>query len=169
MISIQRLAGRGWLLPLSRREIQELVSRLLVALDIRNVALDISFVDDVEIARLNRAFLGLEGPTNVLSFPPEGLLGEAAHDLAETYAASAQTCLSPTPDIPEGCRYLGMIALSLETLAREASLYRQAPLEHCLRLLTHAVLHLAGVEHGHEMELLTEKALAAALAHTAVV
>jgi len=35
--------------------------------------------------------------------------------------------------------------------------------------LTHAVLHLAGVEHGEEMERLTEKALEAVIGHPAVV
>jgi probable rRNA maturation factor len=168
MITIQRLIGRGWLLPLSRREIQELVSELLEALELGNTALDISFVDDAEIARLNHAFLGLPGPTNVLSFPPGEFPSEDPQALTETYAASEKTCLPATPETPEGCRYLGMIALSLETLQREALLYGQAPLEHCFRLLTHGVLHLAGVEHGEEMERLTEKALGRLSAHPAL-
>lgn len=169
MITIQRLLGRGWLLPLSRREIQELVSELLEVLEIRDAALDISFVDDAEITRLNRAFLGLDGPTNVLSFPPGEFPSEDPQRLAETYASSSETCLPATPELPEGCRYLGMIALSLETLQREAALYGQAPLEHCFRLLAHGVLHLAGVEHGEEMERLTEKALSRLSAHPALV
>jgi len=161
MITIQRLEGRGWLLPLSRREIHDLVKELLKALEISDAALDVSFVDDVEIARMNRAFLGLEGPTNVLGFPPETFQDEFYNDLAETYAASTEYCFPATSQVPQGCRYLGMVAISLETLVREATLYGQNPLEHCLRLLTHAVLHLAGHEHGAEMESLTDKALSA--------
>lgn len=121
-------------LPLSRGEAAELLSRLLEALGLGGASVEVRFVDDAEIARLNREFLGLPGPTNVLSFPAED------------------------PSRPD---YLGELALSVETLGREAVLYGQDPREHLVRLLAHGLLHLAGHEHGQVMEALTEQGVEA--------
>jgi len=119
-------------LPLSRREAEPLLLGLLDALGLTGSELEVRLVDDAEIARLNREFLGLPGPTNVLSFPA---------------------------DDPERPGYLGEIALSVDTLGREAALYGQAPREHLTRLLAHGVLHLAGYDHGEAMEAMTDLAV----------
>ena len=120
-------------LPLSKSEITPLLARLLTVLGISGASVEVRFVDDVEIARLNGEFLNLPGPTNVLSFPSED---------------------SDRPD------YLGEIALSVDTLAREAALYGQDPTEHLVRLLAHGLLHLAGYDHGRLMEEMTDMAVA---------
>lgn len=96
--------------------------------------LNLALVDDAAMADLNRRHLGCSGPTNVLAFPS----GE------------------------EGS--LGEIALSPAACLREARLYGQDPVLHLARLLAHALLHLAGLDHGPEMEALTEAAAAQALA-----
>lgn len=120
-------------LPLSRAEMRPLLKRLLAALDLSGASLEVRFVDDAEMARLNASHLGLPGPTNVLSFPAED---------------------------PERPDYLGELALSVDTLRREATLYGQPPEEHLIRLLAHGLLHLAGYEHGPNMEAMTDMAVA---------
>ena len=124
-------------LPVSRFELAALCETVLAALDLDGREFDLRVVGDAEIAALNRDYLGLPGPTNVLSFPAED------------------------PDRPE---YLGEMALSLDTVAREAFLYGQDPLTHMGRLLAHGFLHLAGLDHGPVMEALTEVAAEAVAA-----
>jgi len=91
--------------------------------------LEVLITGDADSAALNRAFSGLPGPTNVLAFP-------------------ADDDESP-----------GQIALNADALSRECLLYGQAPAEHATRLLAHALLHLAGYDHGPEMYDLTEAAV----------
>ena len=130
MIGVARgLAHTG--LPVSRREMAALCRAVLHALDLDGRDFDLRVVGDAEMARLNRDFLGLCGPTNVLSFP--------ADDPAR-------------PD------FLGEMAVSFDTASREAFLYGQDPRGHLTRLLAHGFLHLAGFDHGPLMEALTEAA-----------
>lgn len=123
-------------LPLSRRELGSLLGRILAALDLSASSLSLTLIDDRGIAMLNSRFLGCEGPTNILSFPSEA---------------------------PGGKGDLGELYLSVETFERECFLYGQRPLEHLARLLAHGVLHLAGHDHGEEMDALTDLAVAAVL------
>ena len=124
-------------LPASRPEIAALCDALLDALDLDGRDFDLTLADDAAIAALNSEFLGLTGPTNILSFPAED------------------------PDRPD---YLGELALSLDAVRREAFLYGQPPGLHMARLLAHGFLHLAGLDHGPLMESLTETAAESAAA-----
>ncbi len=119
-------------LPVSRSELRRLVTEALNALGLSGRCVGLRVVSDMEMAALNAQFLGLPGPTNVLSFP--------AND----------------PDQPG---YLGDIAIGAETVAREAFLYGQDPAGHLARMLCHGILHLAGLDHGPEMFDLTESAV----------
>lgn len=119
-------------LPVSRSELRRLVTEAVDALGLSGRSLGLRVVPDMEMAALNARFLGLPGPTNVLSFP--------AND----------------PDQPD---YLGDIAIGAETVAREAFLYGQDPARHLARMLCHGILHLAGLDHGPEMFDLTESAV----------
>lgn len=133
MISIERNTPADPRLPLSRRELEALLERLMTTLGLSG-DLTLALVDEAAMAGLNRRHLGCSGPTNVLAFPGEG----------------------------EGA--LGEIALCPAVCLREARLYGQDPALHLARLLAHALLHLAGLDHGPEMEALTESAAARALA-----
>ena len=141
MISLIRKSRLSYLLPMARIECLQALERILQVLGLAGAGIEIMLVDDAEMASLNKEFLGLQGPTNVLSFPFEGD-GEGL----------------PEQDGPA----LGSIALSLETLDREALLYGQDPAGHFYRLASHAVLHLAGFPHGPEMDALTLEAVDAA-------
>jgi len=134
------LRDKGLLLPpgfpLGRVELGRLLEAILEALGLEGASCDLRLTDDAGIARTNHEFRELRGPTNVLSFPSGEEPGLGA--------------------------FLGDLVLSVDTLAREAFLYGQDPGEHTVRLLAHGILHLAGLDHGEEMEALTEAAVAAA-------
>jgi len=79
------------------------------------------FCDDANIRELNRQFRGQDKPTNVLSFPgPEPL--ETAH-------------------------FLGDIAITYETVAREAQEQGKSLEQHCRHMIVHGFLHLMGYDH----------------------
>ena len=86
--------------------------------------------------------MGCHGPTNVLSFPLDESLAETGDDDAPVQ--------------------LGGLVLSVDALHREALLYGQDVREHCLRLLAHGLGHLAGYDHGPEMDGLCEAMLSGA-------
>lgn len=83
--------------------------------------------------------------------------------MAEVNAAHL-SCPGPTNvlSFPGGPGMAGTLLLSLDTLERECLFYGQAPREHLLRLLAHGMAHLAGLDHGPEMD-----ALCAALTEAA--
>jgi probable rRNA maturation factor len=115
--------------PLAPRELSLFTLRLLALLGLESLNPEIRLVEDREIARLNSEYLGISGPTNVLSFPLED------EDSS------------------------GLVVLSMDAVLRESFLYGQSPLEQLTRLLAHALLHLAGLDHGPAMDELTELAV----------
>jgi probable rRNA maturation factor len=92
------------------------------------VELSLLLTDDAGVQALNRAWRGLDKPTNVLSFPGSGL---------------------PAPD---GVRHLGDIALAFETIAREAEAQGTSLAHHVAHLIVHGVLHLIGHDHEEDEE-----------------
>ncbi len=125
-----RLQGRtGACAAVSRRELTRSLEQILKRFGLAGYGVDLLLTDDRTITALNRRFLGLAGPTNVLSFP-------------EVEASSEKR--------------LGQICLSVDTLFREARLYAQDPASHLIRLLSHGVLHLAGYAHGRRMQEMTD-------------
>lgn len=120
--------------PISSSEIKVLMGAILKSLEVDGRGLEIKLVSDADMALLHAQFLGIHGPTNVLSFP-----AESAED------------------------GLGCLVISVDTLTREADLYGQELREHLVRLLTHGVLHLMGIDHGPVMDSLIQKVLLASL------
>lgn len=148
--------GRPWFAAVARAA--------LAALGLAGADLEIRLVDDAAMAALNEEFLGCPGPTNVLAF--EAGQGGGADGPAAGHAAGPQEGPENSPEDGQGGgpRGLGQVALSLPTARREALLYGQDEPAHCARLLVHAVLHLAGFDHGEAMEAETERILPLALA-----
>lgn len=122
-------------LPACREDLARRTARLMAALGLSDRCVEATLVGDREMARLNADFLGLPGPTNVLSF-------EAGDDTG----------------VKGG--YLGEVVVSGDTCIREAQLYGQDPSQHFDRLLGHGLLHLAGYPHGPAMDALLDAALA---------
>jgi len=96
----------------------------------------VCLVTDAEIARLNRAYRGKAGPTDVLSFPANGSCAPlpAAAESASTGEAASGV-------------HWGDIAISPAAARRNARLLgRNLDQELCV-LILHGVLHLAGYDH----------------------
>ncbi|MFN0147077.1 MAG: rRNA maturation RNase YbeY [Dehalococcoidia bacterium] len=94
-------------------------------------ALAILLCDDNEIREMNRQFLGIDEPTDVLSFPDE------ADDFV---VGMAQTPL------------LGDIALALPTAVRQAAEVGHSLDAEASHLLVHGILHLCGYDHVDDPE-----------------
>lgn len=104
-----------------------LLSLLQFVADEENVRGDVSIkiCDDVEMARLHRDFMGIDGPTDVMSFP--GGSGE-----------------SHGAFFGKGEAYLGDIAVSFQTAERQAIEAGHSAAREIVFLILHGFLHLAG-------------------------
>lgn len=158
MLILRRVPGLGWMLPLAPGDLRAVFTAMLEATGLSDCTVELDMVGDEEIARLNAAHLGCGGPTNILSFP--------ADEAPRTGHSPAPEAPVPAPlgsDAASAPCHLGWLVLSLDTWQRECLLYGQDPVEHALRLLAHGLGHLAGYDHGPEMDEFTDAALHAAL------
>jgi len=183
-IAVYLETGRGWQLPLGRTGLTRAMDAMCRAVGLEDASLELRLTGDAEIEQLNREFLGCPGPTNVLSFPasdvtldrdvPDGDVEDYYPDDdgcgcedAPTDEDSAEASDMPSDAVSDADTdtqlHLGALALSLDAVAREAFLYGQDPVEHGLRLLAHGLAHLAGYDHGPDMDAFADTALAAAL------
>ncbi len=78
---------------------------------------------DAAMQDLNSRFRGKDAPTNVLSFPADGVAG-----------------------------FLGDIALARETCIREAAERNISLRNHAAHLIVHGILHLIGYDHQSDAE-----------------
>ncbi len=103
--------------------------------------LTICLVSDAAIARMNRAFRGKQGPTDVLSFPADGAESRQGRGTAEARRGpDRRGILSSTS-------YLGDIAISAEMARRNARRLGRSLPDELRVLMLHGVLHLAGYDH----------------------
>lgn len=89
--------------------------------------ISILLCDDGRMQELNSRYRGKDRPTDVLSF------GDEPHT-------------RPTAEADRVVR--GDIAISLDTLRRNAAAYGVTDDEELKRLVVHGLLHLAGMDHG---------------------
>ena len=97
---------------------------VLSDLDCNEAELSLLFTDDREISRLNKQYLGRNGPTNVLAFPISG---------------------GPQPDPDTGM--LGDVVISVDTAISESKSVGESIEETIFRLLIHGILHLLHYDH----------------------
>jgi len=141
MIRVPRNPALAWL-PLDRHEsaacLETMLRRIAPATRASGRVPDLEMIclRDAEIARLNADCLGCAGPTNILAWPP-GRIG------AIGFSGGTE---------PEDA--LGMLALSVDAVRREARLYGQEPKAYCRRLLAHGLAHVLGYDHGPAMDAL---------------
>jgi rRNA maturation RNase YbeY len=90
---------------------------LLLALELEGAELSVVLCNDARMAELNSAWRGVEGPTDVLSFPQED-----AH-------------------------LLGDLVISLDTADRQARERSHTLQDELRILLVHGMLHLLGYDH----------------------
>ena len=84
--------------------------------------------DDAQLRELNLQWMGIDAPTDVLSFP------------------------SDETDPETDSRYLGDILISVEYAARQATSAGHAPEAEVQLLVIHGVLHLMGHDHAEADE-----------------
>jgi len=90
----------------------------------RDTELSIVLTDEVRLQKLNREYLGIDAPTDVLSFPASEI------------------------DPETGAPYIGDILISIPRARSQAEMAGH-PLESEVQLLVvHGVLHLLGHDHG---------------------
>lgn len=90
---------------------------------------------DLLLGGLNRQYRGVEGPTNVLSFPAL----EAPQKAARAWPRGAPLLL-------------GDLVLAFETIEAESARSGKSLADHLAHLVVHGVLHLAGYDHATEGE-----------------
>ena len=87
---------------------------------------------DDDIREMNHLYRGFDQVTNVLAFPSD-------HDLQWSF------------DIPKSEKTIGDIAIAGQTVLNEAMKSGITARDHLLHLFTHAVLHLLGYDHDHDI------------------
>ena len=129
--------------------------------------------DDAELADLNATHLGVEGPTDVLSFPmlpPEAFPGHAAQPWprGEDDRSDAIARIHATFAQPLGRRmHVGDIVISVERAAAQArdgrggqtGDVRWSPADEIRLLAVHGALHLCGWDHAEPDEETAMRAL----------
>lgn len=115
-----------------------------------NCEVSIAFVDDDEMARLNRDFRGKSGPTDVLSFECDGLDDGFGGDPAGA-------------GVPVE---LGDVIIAPDVARRQSSRFEHSFEAEVSLLLVHGILHLCGYDHieddeAEEMEAREREILAA--------
>lgn len=89
---------------------------------------NVTFVDDIEIKRMNSEFRNIDNSTDVLSFP----LGENG-----IYDINPET----------GAKMLGDVVISVEHAFAQADLYGHGIEREIAFLTVHSMLHLLGYDH----------------------
>lgn len=147
-------------LPFGRRELEAVIQAMLERAGVAEALVDLALLDDAAMQTLHATALGCPGPTNILSFP-------ASDAEREDGATPERPGIASVPGRRGGSRepgasrrmrgmWVGSLALSVDTLRREAFLYGQTVDEHAVRLLAHGLAHLLGHDHGPAMDALTE-------------
>ncbi len=134
------------------------IARVLTAERIDSAEISLALVDDSEIQRVHREFLGHDYPTDVISF----LLNDEATPCGESgrnsptdvVAAFARTREShalasvATVDRSDAVisRLEGEVIVSTETALREAAAHGWSPADEVLLYVVHGLLHLCGYD-----------------------
>jgi len=118
------------LLERAARLTLEISTRLDPNLEPDSVDADITIVltDDTQLHELNREFLGVDAPTDVLSFPSDEV------------------------DPETGSQYLGDIIISIPRAAQQAQVGGHSLEAEVQLLVVHGTLHLLGHDHAEAEE-----------------
>ncbi|WP_103062857.1 rRNA maturation RNase YbeY [Actinomyces qiguomingii] len=120
--------------PIDAAEFAALADHVLSNMHVSPLAeLNILFIDPEPMAELHVRWLGLEGPTDVMSFPMDELRPGTAENEA-----------------PPGT--LGDVVLCPQVAARQALEAGHSAVEEMLLLTVHGILHLLGYDHAEPAE-----------------
>jgi probable rRNA maturation factor len=114
--------------PLAEQTVRDAIAAAAAELRAPEGEVSVVLTDDASIQKLNRAWRGIDKPTNVLSFP-----------------AAKPGLQGPQP-------LLGDVIVAYETLAREAAEEAKPFLHHLAHIAVHGYLHLLGYDHQTDSE-----------------
>jgi probable rRNA maturation factor len=115
---VQRGAGK----KLSSRKIKKIALTILELVAEKNAELSLALIGNLEMKKLNGQYRNKDYPTDVLSFPIEGV-------------------------VPEETRLLGDVIISVEKAAEQAKARGHSSEQELITLLIHGVVHLLGYDH----------------------
>lgn len=115
---LQRGAGK----KLSARKIKKIALTILELVGEKNAELSLALIGSVEMKKLNAKYRKKDYPTDVLSFPIEGI-------------------------VPKETRLLGDVVVSVEKAAEQAKARGYSPEQEMVTLLIHGIVHLMGYDH----------------------
>ena len=95
----------------------------------------VTFVSNDELARLNKEYRGMEGPTDVLSFECDNIDDEVSQAAGE-----------------DALYELGDIVIAPDVAAAQSDDYGTSIVEEFELLLVHGILHLCGMDHVEDAE-----------------
>lgn len=121
------------------RNIKEISAAIKSYLTISGEA-SIKWCSDKEIQELNYQFRGINKPTNVLSFPSQENNPPRLRGGGEGGSGGGKAV------------YLGDIAISLETVRREAQEQGKEFEHHLTHMIVHGILHLMGYDHEQDAQ-----------------
>ncbi len=132
-----------------RRPLQIFLQQVERELGLGESDVTICLVSDAEIARMNEAFRGKKGPTDVLSFPAEnpGAVLLRGRKRTKTREAKGTEKDRGEPKALATKRYLGDIAIAPLTAERYAKKNGRSVNNELRMLILHGVLHLMGYDH----------------------
>jgi probable rRNA maturation factor len=104
------------------RKLKTAALKILQLIEQDQAELSIALIGDAEMRKLNARFRHKDYPTDVLSFPVEGVL-------------------------PGAERLLGDVIISVDKAQQQAKERRRSLAEEMITLLIHGILHLLGYDH----------------------
>ena len=127
-----------------------LAEQALVAEGIEGeVELSVIFVDEAHMADLNQTFMGHDGPTDVLSFPLDGV----ADGGPDVFTAGLSPAGGGAPFDPDDVPLLlGDVFICPAVAAAQAGGHAGSYDDEIALLLVHGVLHILGFDHAVDAE-----------------
>jgi len=118
------IVNRQRRVPIAIDPLQQFYERVQRELGFAPESVTIQLISDDSMARLNQTYRKKHGPTDVLSFPANGLRRRAG-----------------------ASEYIGDIAISPETARRNARRFSRSLPREMRILILHGMIHLAGFDH----------------------
>ena len=115
---VQRGAGKKF----STRKIKKIALTILELAAEKNAELSVALIGNAEMRKLNAKYRKKDYPTDVLSFPVEGIM-------------------------PEETRLLGDVIISVDKAIEQARARGRSSEQELITLLIHGVVHLLGYDH----------------------
>ena len=112
-----------------KKYVLEYLNKVLSEIKLSNVEFSVSFINEVNMEKMNRKFRDIDDSTDILSFAAED-------DDGFGFISAGRRK-----------RVLGDILICPEVLKRNAQTFKVSENEELRRLLIHGVLHLSGENH----------------------